>query len=118
MRMGDMNDLYGMEIYAETRLAQRREEADIRRLLRAARAADADSAVGRFGGRSGYSMEVFADRHREGLREEAGTRRTLKATRLASETERAAHAPRWGAVGRALAWLARLARPDRHAAAS
>ena len=43
-------DMYGMEIYAETRLAQRREEADIRRLLRAARAAaEGDGSAERVG---------------------------------------------------------------------
>jgi len=43
-------DTYGMEIYAETRLAQRHEEADIRRLLRAARAAaESDGSIGRVG---------------------------------------------------------------------
>ena len=51
--MGNTMDMYGMEIYAETSLAQRREEADIRRLLRAARAAAAetDGSTGRIGAR-------------------------------------------------------------------
>jgi len=38
-----------MEIYAKTRLAQRREEADIRRLLRASRAAEVDGPADRAG---------------------------------------------------------------------
>jgi hypothetical protein len=63
-------------------------------------------------------MEVFADAHRTGLLEDVETRRLLKAARLADETERALREPRWGAIGRALAWLARRARPDRPAAAS
>jgi hypothetical protein len=44
-------DMYGMEIHAETRLRQQLEDADIRRLLRAARAAsgEADGTAGRFG---------------------------------------------------------------------
>jgi hypothetical protein len=43
-------DMYGMEIYAETRLVQRHEEADIRRLLRAARATgEGDGSGGRDG---------------------------------------------------------------------
>ena len=44
-------DMYGMEIYAETIVEQRRDEADIRRLLRAARAsaADTDGSAGRVG---------------------------------------------------------------------
>jgi hypothetical protein len=51
--MGTTMDMYGMEIYAETRLAQRREEADIRRLLSTARAAAAqhDGSTGRVGAR-------------------------------------------------------------------
>lgn len=45
-------DTYGMEIYAETTLAERRAEADIRRLLRASRAAaDTDGSSGRVGAR-------------------------------------------------------------------
>lgn len=36
-------DMYGMEIYAETIVEQRRDEADIRRLLRASRASAAET---------------------------------------------------------------------------
>ena len=67
---------------------------------------------------SGYSMEVFAEAHREGLVGEAETKRRLKAANRASEADRGGHATRSGAIGRALAWLARLGRPGRHAAAS
>jgi hypothetical protein len=50
--MGNTMDMYGMEIYAETRLAERRDEADIRRLLRAAHAAaETDGSSGRVGAR-------------------------------------------------------------------
>lgn len=67
---------------------------------------------------SSYSMEVFADVHREGLLEAAATRRLLRGVRRADATEPAGREPRWGAIGRGLTWLARLARPDRPAAAS
>jgi hypothetical protein len=42
--MGNTMDMYEMEIAAETRIAQDREAADIRRLLHAARA-DEDGSV-------------------------------------------------------------------------
>ena len=43
--MGNAMDMYGMEIYAETRVAERRDDADIRRLLRAARAPETDGSA-------------------------------------------------------------------------
>ena len=73
---------------------------------------------GRFGGMSGYSMEVFAEAHAARLLEEAETRRQLKAANRASEADWGGRAPRSRAIGRALAWLAKLVRPGRHAAAS
>ena len=78
------------------------------------------SGKGRFGGVNGYSMEVFADAHREALQEEARTRRLLRAARpaTAADTEPVAGPPRRGSIGRGLARLARIARPDRPAAAS
>lgn len=65
-------------------------------------------------------MEVFADAHREGLLEEARTRRLLRAAQsaTAADTAPVVGPPRRGAIGRGLAWLARLARLDRSAAAS
>ena len=63
-------------------------------------------------------MEVFADAHREALLDEAETRRRLKATRQAGEADRVTREPPRGTIGRTLAWLVRLARPGRRAAAS
>jgi hypothetical protein len=67
---------------------------------------------------SGYSIEVFAEARREDILEDVETRQLLKVARTTAATERVSRAPRLGAIGRALAWLARLARPDRPAAAS
>ena len=64
-----------------------------------------------------HSMEVFAEVRREGILEEAEMQRLLKAARSAQGTGSVAGEPRWGAIGRGLAWLTRLARPGRPAAA-
>ena len=68
-------------------------------------------------GMSGYSMEVFAEARRADIVEDVETRRLLKSARMTAETKPVANVPRAGAIGRALAWLARLVRPDRRAAA-
>ena len=65
-----------------------------------------------------YSMEVFAEAHRIDLLEEAERRRFLKVARQATGNEPVRGGPRPGPIGRGLARLARLGRPDRPAAAS
>jgi hypothetical protein len=67
---------------------------------------------------SGYSMEVFAEARRDGIVEDVETRRLLKAARPVVERAPVARERRLGAIGRGVAWLARLARWDRHPAAS
>jgi hypothetical protein len=63
-------------------------------------------------------MEVFAEARRDGLLEELATRRFLKAAQQANDLEPVPGGRRRGAIGRRLAWLAHLVRPDRPAAAS
>jgi hypothetical protein len=59
----------------------------------------------------GYQMEVFAEARREGIVEDADSRRRLREARLDAALTPVQTERRTGAIGHALAWLARLARP-------